>query len=124
MFDSVQRALKSEFKRQCEEGFCLDVVDGYSGFIWMNREGHVLSPHNLNRALERITRDYNDEEKVRAKKERRKPQFSVFIFFSSLERKRCEESTGTNAPGSRDCFSVFLCRNRDCLRRLFLIRFF
>ncbi len=97
MFDSVQRALKAEYKRQSEKGFCLDEIDGYTGFIWMNREGHVLCPHNLNRALERITRDYNDEEKVIAKKERRKPlllpHFSAHHLRHTFCTRICENET-------------------------------
>ena len=97
MFDSVTRALKTEYKRQSEEGFCLDEIEGYSGFIWMNREGHVLCPHNLNRALDRIIRDYNDEEKVRAKKERRRPEllphFSAHHLRHTFCTRICEEET-------------------------------
>ena len=97
MFDSVTRALKAEYKRQSEEGFCMDEIEGYSGFIWMSKEGHVLCPHNLNRALDRIIRDYNDEEKVRAKKERRKPMplphFSAHHLRHTFCTRICEEET-------------------------------
>ncbi len=97
MFDSVQRALKSEYKRQSEEGFCLDEIEGYSGFIWMNREGHVLCPHNLNRALERMIRDYNEVEKENAKKEHRKPEllphFSAHHLRHTFCTRICENET-------------------------------
>ena len=97
MFDSVTRALKTEYKRQSEEGFCLDEIEGYSGFIWMNREGHVLCPHNLNRALDRIIRDYNDEEKVKARQERCKPvllpHFSAHHLRHTFCTRFCEEET-------------------------------
>ena len=65
--------------------------------IWMNREGHVLCPHNLNRALDRIIRDYNDEEKVRARQERRKPvllpHFSAHHLRHTFCTRFCEEET-------------------------------
>ena len=97
MFGSVRKALKEEYARQCREGFCEDEIEGYSGFIWMNRHGHVFSPHNLNRALDRITRDYNAEEKVNAKKEHRKPEllphFSAHHLRHTFCTRICEEET-------------------------------
>lgn len=97
MFASVKAALKKEYQRQCSEGFCMDEIDGYSGFIWMNREGHVLCPHNLNRALERIRTDYNAEETVNAKKEHRKPvilpHFSAHHLRHTFCTRICEEES-------------------------------
>ena len=97
MFGSVRKALKEEYARQCREGFCEDEIEGYSGFIWMNCHGHVFSPHNLNRALDRITRDYNAEEKVNAKKEHRKPEllphFSAHHLRHTFCTRICEEET-------------------------------
>ena len=61
----------------------------------MNREGHVLCPHNLNRALERIRTDYNAEETVNAKKEHRKPvilpHFSAHHLRHTFCTRICEE---------------------------------
>ena len=37
-------------------------IDGYTDFIFRNRYGDLLNPHSLNRAIERIIRDYNAEE--------------------------------------------------------------
>lgn len=62
MFEAVRKALLNERMRQMKEGFNQTVIDGYSGFIFSNRFNGVLSPHNINRAIERITRDYNVEE--------------------------------------------------------------
>lgn len=61
MFTSVRNALKVEYERQAKEGFCKAEVDGYSGFIWQNRFGNVMDGHNVNRAIERIVKAYNDE---------------------------------------------------------------
>lgn len=61
MFTSVRNALKAEYKRQSKEGFCKAEVDGYSGFVWQNRFGNVMDGHNVNRAIERIVKAYNDE---------------------------------------------------------------
>ena len=97
MFESVRAALKGEYQRQCKLGFCKDTIDGYSGFIWRNRDKHVLSPHCLNRALTRITRDYNKMEEERAEKEKRKPQllphFSAHHLRHTFCTRICEEET-------------------------------
>jgi len=89
MFDSVKKALRAEYQRQSKEGFCLDEIEGFTGFIWMNRDGHVMSPHNLNRALDRITKDYNAEEKVMAKKEHRKPRYLPHFTAHHLRHTFC-----------------------------------
>lgn len=95
MFDSVREALKSEYQRQSKLGFCKDKIDGYSGFIWRNREKHVMNPHNLNRALARITRDYNAEESERAIREKRKPlllpHFSAHHLRHTFCTRICEQ---------------------------------
>ena len=97
MFDSVRKALRAEYQRQSKLGFCKDKIDGYSGFVWRNREKHVLSPHCLNRALARITRDFNKEEEERAEKEHRKPQllphFSAHHLRHTFCTRICEEET-------------------------------
>ena len=33
-------------------------IDGYTDFIFWNRYGDLLNPHSLNRAIERLIRDY------------------------------------------------------------------
>ena len=59
--------------RQIQTGFCTAEIDGYSGFIWQNRYGMVYHPQSVNRAIERIVRDYNEEETERAAKEKCQP---------------------------------------------------
>ena len=97
MFANVRAALKAEYQRQSQLGFCKDKIDGYSGFVWRNREKHVLNPHCLNRALARITKDYNAEEEKKAKKEKRKPlllpHFSAHHLRHTFCTRICEEET-------------------------------
>ena len=97
MFESVREALKQEYKKQTKEGFCTKEIEGYSGFIWMNRFGDTLSPPCFNRALERIRRDYNLMETEKAKKERRKPNlvehFSAHHLRHTFCVRLCEEET-------------------------------
>ncbi len=97
MFDAVKSALLNERVRQTEEGFNTTVIDGYSGFIFSNRYKYVLSPHNINRAIERIVRDYNVEESELAEKEEREPlllpHFSVHNLRHTFCTRMCENET-------------------------------
>lgn len=97
MFESVRSALKQEFKRQEKEGFCLQEIEGYSGFVWMNRYKEVLIPACVNRALERIRKAYNKAETESAKNEHRKPNliehFSAHHLRHTFCVRLCEEET-------------------------------
>ena len=73
MFSAVKEALLSERERQTEEGFNAFIIDGYSHFIFSNRFDTAMSPHCVNRVLERIIRDANKEEATQAKTEHREP---------------------------------------------------
>lgn len=97
MFTSVRNALKMERRRQEREGFCIREVDGYSGFIWMNRYKDTLSPPCFNRALERMRTDFNKQETENAKAEHRKPNliphFSAHHLRHTFCVRLCEEET-------------------------------
>jgi integrase len=97
MMTDVRRSLLEERIRQMKEGFNQTEVDGFSGFIFSNRYGNVLSPHNINRAIDRICRDYNAEEAENAKKEHREPlllpHFSVHNLRHTFCTRFCENET-------------------------------
>lgn len=97
MFDAVRKALLEERMRQMKEGFNQTTIDGYSGFIFSNRYNGVLSPHNINRAIDRITRDYNVEESELAEKEGREPlllpHFSVHNLRHTFCTRMCENES-------------------------------
>lgn len=97
MFEAVRQALLEEHLRQARVGFNQTVIDGYSGFIFSNRFGNVLNPHNINRAIERITRDYNEEEMNNANKEGRQPvllpHFTVHNLRHTFCTRFCENET-------------------------------
>lgn len=97
MFNEVKKVLLEERMRQMREGFNQSEIDGYRGFIFCNRFGNVQSPHNVNRAIERIIRDYNAEEIERAKEERREalllPHFSVHNLRHTFCTRFCENET-------------------------------
>lgn len=97
MFEAVKKALLNERMRQMREGFNQTVIDGYSGFIFSNRFNGVLSPHNINRAIERITRDYNVEESELAARQNREPlllpHFSVHNLRHTFCTRMCENES-------------------------------
>ncbi len=98
MLDDVYKALKEEERRQKEEGICnIMEVDGMSGFIFCNRFGTLHNPQAINRAIRRITENYNAEEVVTAKKEKREPvllpHFSCHHFRHTFCTRYCENES-------------------------------
>ena len=88
MLSDVKEALKAEYK-QLEDGFNESVVDGYSGFIFKSRYNKVISPHAVNRALDRIIKAYNAQEEELAKKEKRKPELLPHFSCHNLRHTFC-----------------------------------
>jgi len=66
-------------------------------FTIENRFGHLHNPAALNRAIKRITEDYNTAEVVKAKKERREPviipHFSCHHLRHTFCTRFCENET-------------------------------
>jgi len=97
MLSKVKEALQTEWERQSILGFNESIVDGYTGFIFQNRYGDPLSAHNVNRAIERIYRDYNEDETVLADKEGREPllirHFSVHNLRHTFCTRFCENES-------------------------------
>ena len=54
MLEEVKEALRTEWAKQEIIGFNESIIDGYTGFIFQNRYGDPLSPHSVNRAIDRI----------------------------------------------------------------------
>lgn len=73
MMDSVYNALLEEREYQNRFGSNTAVVDGMSGFVFQNRNGNVYYPCTINRAIDRISLDYNTQESVKAAEENREP---------------------------------------------------
>lgn len=73
MMDEVYEALQQEYEYQRENGFNSTTIDGMTGFIFCNRFGNVHNPQTVNRTIKRILENYNAEEMVNAKKEKRQP---------------------------------------------------
>jgi len=73
MLETVRDAFLMEREEQEENGFNQTVIDGMSGFVFVNRDGGVPNPQTINRTIKRISHSYNCEEVIKAKKERRDP---------------------------------------------------
>ncbi|MDD3137992.1 MAG: tyrosine-type recombinase/integrase, partial [Lachnospiraceae bacterium] len=67
------------------------------GFIFCSREGKLLNPSVINRAIRRIYEAYNAEEIISAKKQRRKPimipHFSCHHIRHTFCTRFCENET-------------------------------
>ena len=62
MIESVKEAFLMEKANQEKSGIkCSAVIDGYSDFIFVNRNGKTQHQGTLNKAIRRIIRDCNDE---------------------------------------------------------------
>ena len=86
-----------ERKNQMVHGFSKVDIDGYTGFIFLNKCGYVHNPMTINRAIVRIYKAYNLEEEANAKKEKREPilipHFSVHNLRHTFCTRFCENET-------------------------------
>lgn len=97
MLKDVRKALLQEKKKQMAEGFNDTEIDGYTGFIFTNKVGYIHNPQTINRAIKRIIRDHNNEEKEIAKLAKREPilirDFSVHSLRHTFCTRFCENET-------------------------------
>ena len=86
-----------EREEQAETGFNETEIDGMKGFVFVTRFGSVPNPQSVNRTIKRITGNYNAEETVNAKKERRQPvilpDFSCHHLRHTFCTRLCENET-------------------------------
>lgn len=94
MLDVVKDAFEMEREEQTEAGANEQVIDGMSGFVFKNRFGDVPNPQTVNRTIKRIVANYNAEEVLNAKKERREPiilpNFSCHHLRHTFATRLCE----------------------------------
>lgn len=97
MLEEVRKALLQEKRRQMAEGFSKAEIDGYTGFVFTNKNGYVHNPMTINRAIIRIYEAYNTQETEVASKENRKPvlirHFSVHNLRHTFCTRFCENET-------------------------------
>lgn len=59
MIAEVKEALLRIKEEQRKNGKCKSVVDGYFGFVFINRDRNVMMFSSVNKAIDRITKEYN-----------------------------------------------------------------
>ena len=70
---------------------CRSVIDGYTDFVFLNRFGDCQQQGTLNKALQRIIRDYNDELLTEGKSlDRLLPYFSCHVLRHTFATRMCE----------------------------------
>ena len=89
MLPEVKHAFITERKRQMEQGIRTCTIDGYTNFIFLNRENYVHNPQTINRAIVRIYKAYNEEEEKNAKKEKREPVLIPHFSVHNLRHTFC-----------------------------------
>lgn len=97
MLNEVKTALLNERKKQLEMGLGSPTIDGYSGFVFTNREGYIHNPRTINVSIRRIINICNLEEQKRADTEKREPlvirHFSVHNLRHTFCTRLCENES-------------------------------
>lgn len=89
MLTPVREALLHERMRQMEDGFNKFEIDGYSGFIFSNRNGTPIDPTNFDKVINRIVKCYNEKESLLSEKEHREPVFLPHFSAHNLRHTFC-----------------------------------
>lgn len=102
MMDFVKEAFLMEQKYQKSHHVqCKSVIDGYTDFIFVNRDGEAQKYHNLNRTIKRIIRDCNDAEFMKNENpEVLLPNFSCHSLRHTFTTRMCE--AGVNVKVIQD----------------------
>lgn len=102
MLEFVKEAFRMEKEYQQEACLeCCSVIDGYSDFIFLNRNGEVYNQALLNKAIKRIIRDCNDEQFLKSEHpEVLLPNFSCHSLRHTFTTRMCE--AGTNIKLMQD----------------------
>lgn len=97
MFKDVSAALKRIRQEQMRTGASSFVVDGYTGFVFLNNAGKVFTPTFIYDSIQSIVYDYNKDETVLSKKEKRDPVFipkiSAHILRHTFCTRMCENES-------------------------------
>ena len=89
IFDEVKEALLMEYQYQKCLGFCQEVVDGRSGFVFATAKHKTYLPSAINNAIHRAIRACNEKETITAKEEGRDPVIIPQISAHNLRHTFC-----------------------------------
>ena len=94
MFEDVKKALQKEKRKKKNPTWEPFIVDGYTGFIFLNANGRVYTPAAIFDKIQAIVQDYNREETARAWNENRDPvlipKISAHILRHTFCTRMCE----------------------------------
>ena len=97
MIDEVVDAFLKEYEMQKCMNYESEEIDGFTNFVFLTSGGSVLSAGSVNRALDRITKSFNEQEADAAKKEKREPMviphFSAHHLRHTFCTRLCENET-------------------------------
>ena len=101
MMDNVYDALSEEYERQRLTGFSSYELDEMTGFVFINRYGRIYQQGVINKAIARITNEYNTQEMLEAAKEKRRPllipHFSCHHIRHTFCTRMCENEANIKA---------------------------
>ena len=96
MLGIVREAFEMERENQLDMlgGLNESVLDGMTGFVFQNAEGHIPNPQTVNEAIKRIVDNFNSKEILDAAKEDRDPillpRFSCHVLRHTFATRLCE----------------------------------
>lgn len=97
MLSEVRCALLQEQQKQRRRNWEGPEIDGYTGFVFINRNGYVHNPMTINRAIKHIYTAYNLQEQEDAERENRPPvyirHFSAHNLRHTFCTRFCENET-------------------------------
>ena len=97
MLDAVYEVLNEMYEQQKRDGFSPLVVDGVTGFIFINKVGYLHRHSSIDHTIKRIVSTHNEEELAKAKWEQREPillpSFSCHTFRHTFCTRFCENET-------------------------------
>ena len=76
MLREVQEALLKEQRKQRRKGETAVEIDGYTGFVFTNRNGYVHNPITINQAIKHIYTAYN----LQGARERRSGKSNATVY--------------------------------------------
>ncbi len=97
MFEDVKRALIKEKERVSKKTPGQFEIDGYSGFVFLNRNGKVFLPASLYTTIQRLVSSHNVEEERKAVEDGIEPvylpHFSAHNLRHTFCTRMCEQNT-------------------------------
>ncbi len=96
MVDAVEKMLKNECQKQ-QNNITSCTIDGFSGFVFVDKNGKISCYQDINKAIKRISKAYNAYETVRAEQEERAavllPYFTCHYIRHTFCTRLCEHET-------------------------------